>query len=75
MIYWSGVLLLVLWVALLALADMAATGFYYSREKTDYVVEHARLQGELRRARDEEAPSETASLDRRRRVSRANGNH
>ena len=55
-IYWSGILVLVLWVALLALADMAATGFYYSREKTDYVVEHAKLQGELRRARDEEAP-------------------
>jgi hypothetical protein len=54
-VYWSGVLLLLLWVAVLALADMAATGFYYSREKTNYVVEHARLQGELRRAREIEA--------------------
>ena len=54
--YWSGVLVLVFWIALLALADMAATSFYYSREKNNSVVEHAKLQGELRRARDEEAP-------------------
>ncbi len=51
-IYWSGVLVLVLWVAALAVADMAATSFYYSREKNDYLVEQARLQGELRRARE-----------------------
>ena len=48
-IYWSGVLLLLLWVVLLALADMAATAIYYSREKNSYAVEQARLQGELRR--------------------------
>ncbi len=54
-IYWSGVLALVLWMALLALADMAATGFYYSREKNNAVVEHAKLQGELRRAREKQA--------------------
>lgn len=53
--YWGGVVVLVFWTALLALADMAATGFYYSREKSDSLVEHARLQGELRRAREEEA--------------------
>jgi hypothetical protein len=56
-VYWSCILLMVLWLALLALADMAATSLYYSQEKTDYVVEHARLQGELRQARDEEAPA------------------
>ena len=54
-IYWSGVLVLVLWMALLALADMAATSFYYSREKNNYIVEQARLQGELWRAREKEA--------------------
>jgi hypothetical protein len=54
-VYWSGILLLVLWVALLALADMAATSFYYSREKSNYIVEHAKLQGELQRAREEQA--------------------
>ncbi len=54
-IYWSGVLLLVLWLVLLALADMAATSFYYSQEKSQYVVDHARLRGELQRVRDQEA--------------------
>ena len=54
-IYWSGVLVLVLWIALLALADMAATSFYYSREKNNSLVEHAKLQGELLRAREKEA--------------------
>lgn len=54
-IYWSGVLVLVLWVVLLAVADMAATSLYYSREKNNSIVEHARLQGELRRAREKEA--------------------
>ncbi len=54
-IYWSGVLLLLLWMAILAVADMAATSFYYRREKNDYLVEHARLQGELLLAREKEA--------------------
>jgi hypothetical protein len=52
--YWIGVLGLVLWIALLAIADMAATSIYYSREKTDFVVQHAKLQAELRKARKEE---------------------
>jgi len=54
-IYWSGVLLLVLWLVLLALADITATSFYYSREKNQFIVDHAKLQGELRRARAEKA--------------------
>ena len=54
-IYWSSVLLLVLWMASLALADMVATSFYYSREKNRCLVEHARLRGELRQAREVEA--------------------
>ena len=54
-IYWSAVLLLLLWMAILAVADMVATSFHYSREKNDYLVEHARLQGELLLAREKEA--------------------
>ena len=56
-LYWSGVLVLVLWVALLALADMTATSFYYGREKNQCVVEQAKLQNELRQARDKVAKS------------------
>jgi hypothetical protein len=53
-IYWSGVLVLVLWMALLAMADITATSFFYSREQTDYLVEQAKLQGEIQRVREEE---------------------
>ena len=56
-IYWSGLLLLVLWVVLLAVADMTASVFFYSREKNSCLAEQAKLQGELRQAQDEEAPA------------------
>ena len=54
-IYWSGVLVLVFWIALLAIADVVATSFYYSREKSEFVIQHAKLQAEARKARDEKA--------------------
>jgi len=53
--YWGGVLLLVLWLTILALADMVATSVFYDREKSHSIVEQARLQGELRRAREQAA--------------------
>ncbi len=34
---------------------MTATSFFFSREKSDYVLEHAKLQAELRKAREEES--------------------
>jgi hypothetical protein len=54
-VYWGGVLALLLWMALLAFADMVATSFYYGRQKTNYQIEQARLQGELQRAREARA--------------------
>ena len=53
--YWCGVLALVLWLAILALADVVATSFHYSRERNNSIVEQARLQGELRQAREKAA--------------------
>ncbi len=50
--YWIGVLLLLLWIMLLAVADMVATSAYYSRERSDLAVGHAKLQIELRKARE-----------------------
>jgi MFS family permease len=47
--YWGGVLLLLGWMALLALADILATKFHFSRLRQDYMVEQAKLQAELRR--------------------------
>jgi hypothetical protein len=50
--YWIGVLLLLLWIMLLAVADAVATSAYYSRERSDFAVQHAKLQVELRKARE-----------------------
>jgi len=48
-IFWSGVMLLVAWLGLLAGSDMVSTRYHFSRLKQDYVVEEARLKAELRR--------------------------
>jgi hypothetical protein len=48
-VFWGGVMLLVLWLGLLALADMAWTRFHFSRLKRNHLAEEARLQAELRR--------------------------
>ena len=47
--YWAGVLVMVLWICLMALVDMLATHFHFSRLRQDSVVEQARLRTELRR--------------------------
>ncbi len=46
---WGGVMVLVVWLGLLAVADMVSTRFYYGRLKQDYRIEEARLHAELRR--------------------------
>ena len=48
-VFWAGVLLLVAWLALLAVADIVATKHYFGRLRRDYLIEHAKLQAELRR--------------------------
>jgi hypothetical protein len=49
LVFWAGVVLLVLWLGLLAVADMVATRYYFSRLRQSYRIEQARLQAELRR--------------------------
>lgn len=48
-IYWGCVLLLLLWMALLAVADIVATQHHFSRMRTDVLIERARLQAEIHR--------------------------
>lgn len=48
-LYWGGVLLLLAWMGLLALADIIATQQHFSRLRTDYMIERAKLQAEARR--------------------------
>ena len=47
--FWSGVLLGVLWVGLLAAGDIWATKHHYDRLRQSYLIEKAKLQVELRR--------------------------
>lgn len=49
-LYLAVLLLLVLWLALLAGADVISTKLYFGRLRNRYKLEEARLQGELRRA-------------------------
>jgi len=47
--YWSGILLLVLWFLLLAVADMISTSQHYNRLQRDRTIEEAKLQAQLAR--------------------------
>jgi hypothetical protein len=49
MLFWGCVLVLVLWMGLLALADIIATQHHFGRLRTDNIVERAKLQAEARR--------------------------
>jgi len=49
LVFWGGVLLLLVWVGLLALADMLATKHYFGTLRHEHLVEQAKLQAELRR--------------------------
>jgi hypothetical protein len=50
LLYWTAVLLLILWVVLLAAADIWATKSYYGRLRNAYFHEKLKLETELRRA-------------------------
>ncbi len=52
-LYWTGVALLVLWMALLALGDMIATRVHYATKRRKVVNERTRLEAQLRRVVDE----------------------
>jgi hypothetical protein len=50
-LYWLAVILVLGWLALLAVADMVASNLYYRRLHNRYAVEQAQLNAELRRLR------------------------
>ncbi len=51
LVFWIGVLLVVVWVMLLALVDIWATKFHFSRLRQAYLKQEAELQAEVRRVR------------------------
>jgi hypothetical protein len=48
-IYWVAMMLLVLWMALLAAADIWATKFHFSRLSHKFLIEQAKLKAEIQR--------------------------
>jgi amino acid permease len=49
--YWGAVLLLICWMALLAVADILATKHHFGRLRQTCIVEQAKLQAKIRRIR------------------------
>lgn len=53
-ILWLAVLSLVVWMLLLAFADIASSYYYYHQIRVEHVAEHASLQAQLERIRRRE---------------------
>jgi len=53
-LYLAGILALLGWVVLLALADILATKYHFGRLRDNYKIEQAKLQAEVRRIRARE---------------------
>jgi len=49
LVFWGGVLLVVLWVGLLAIVDIWATKHHFGRLRQSFIIEEAKLHAELRR--------------------------
>lgn len=50
-IFWFGVILLVLWIMLLAVGDIVSTRMFVAHMDRERIVEQAKLEAELRRAK------------------------
>lgn len=48
-IYWMAVLILVCWIALMALADFRSTHVFYEQQRDGFLRERAALDAELKR--------------------------
>ena len=53
--YWCVALILVIWMALLAIADLNSTRAYYFLLRDRQLAEHARLEAELARLKNRDA--------------------
>jgi len=49
--FWGGVLLFVVWIAMLAMADYVASRHHFARLEHNYIIEQAKLHAEARRIR------------------------
>ena len=54
-IYWSVVFLIVVWIVILAAADLVSSRFFLNQIRDQHTAEHAALQAELDRIRSRES--------------------
>jgi hypothetical protein len=64
-IYWSVVVLMLLWAAALGLADILAINLFYGRLRDQNRLEQARLKAEIRRIQDARRNGSAAELGKR----------
>lgn len=68
-VYWGGAVFLVLWITLLAVADMISTTHHFGRIRQSHLVERATLEAEARRIQasrsggNHNGPSDSADRD------------
>jgi hypothetical protein len=60
-LYWSGVLLVVIWIGLLALADLLGSRVHYQRAEAEHRATHAALTAELKRLQHREGNGQPES--------------
>lgn len=59
LVFWGVVVLVVLWMGMLAMADLVVTRLHFRRLRDGYLVQQARLQAELRRIQSTQANGKT----------------
>jgi hypothetical protein len=59
--HWAGVLLLVLWMLLLAVADLIVTRQHFGRLRRDHLMDEIRFQADLRRRNQDGLSSDDQS--------------
>jgi hypothetical protein len=66
LVFWGGIVLLVIWVLLLAVADIVATKYHYGRLREGCLIEQAKLRAQLRRVEDPRRNGHSAGPKHRR---------
>jgi len=51
-LFWGGAMLLVIWLAMLAVADIIATKNYFERIRRNCLIEQAKLEAKMRSIHD-----------------------
>ncbi len=72
-VYWAVLIVLILWLALLAVADMVATQLYFGRLRQDHLVEEARLKAQLRQWRQQQQQAQVANGNGKQPTDGSNG--